>query len=52
MTSHNTNLFLFAVEVVQLDYPERISNPVNCDGKSQDNKPAATPVSANQSNTE
>jgi hypothetical protein len=44
LNSHNTILFLLAVEV------KRISNPVNCDGKSQDNKPAAALVLAKQSN--
>lgn len=30
---------LLGVEVVQSDYPERIGNPVNCDGDPKDNKP-------------
>ncbi|PLW06791.1 hypothetical protein PCANC_25350 [Puccinia coronata f. sp. avenae] len=41
---------LLAVDVIQSDYPERIGNPVNCDGESKDNKPAAAPVLANRSN--
>lgn len=40
---------LLGVEVVQSDYPERIGNPVNCDGDPKENKPAPA-VLANRAN--